>query len=96
VAALKEEMEIDPAPETVALYQLVRANRPLQQPPSSTPPHSRPPSPGYPEPVAPNEGPLAELAARLRRLRNSLLQLHDEIQQEIELVEQMLHQVTPG
>jgi hypothetical protein len=85
-------MDIEPAPETVELYQLVRANRPLAQPSPPTPPHSQPPSPGPHEPVLPSEGALAELAARLRRLRSSLIQLHDEIQQEIELVEQMLHQ----
>jgi DNA-binding SARP family transcriptional activator len=96
VAALKEEMDIEPAPETVELYQLVRANRPLDQPSPPTPPHSQPPSPGFHDPVVPSAGALADLAARLRRLRGSLIQLHDEIQQEIELVEQMLHQVNPG
>jgi DNA-binding SARP family transcriptional activator len=89
VTALQEEMEIAPAPETVELYKLIRSNGRFKQESAHHRQHDTLPS-------SPNEGSLVDIVARLHTLQLSLVQMHNQIQTEIEQVDRLLKVLESG
>lgn len=89
VAALHEEMEIEPAPETVALYESIRTYGHANHKQASN--HQR-----EHLPLPSTEGSLNDLVTRLYTLQHSLTQIHDQIQTEIEHVDRLIKTLSLG
>lgn len=89
VSALQEEMEIEPAPETVELYELIRSNGHF----SPERPHSRQP---HNLTASSNRDLLVDMVARLHSLQLSLTQMHSQIQTEIEQVDHLIKTLRAG
>jgi DNA-binding SARP family transcriptional activator len=83
VTALEEELGIRPSSQTVALYELIRADRGMA------------PLLTEDKDVAPSQA-LRETAGRLRRLVSTLVEFESQLQDEIQVIEQTITHRGPG
>ncbi|MSP14382.1 MAG: hypothetical protein EXR62_15695 [Chloroflexi bacterium] len=80
-AILEKELHVTPDPNTVSLYEQIRAHH-LDDMPPPTPPA-----------LLTGDGsarPLHEILGRLQKFQESLLELHHQVQDEIQAIEQVL------